>query len=884
MAQHEQHPPEAVALDHPSASLKREEGVSLPQHLAALPGGPWALWRWVGLRGAGFPATQVLRLSAPACAAAADRLLEAESEEQRAYDALGKALNQALSECQSDLNREIADTREPLMQELRALRKAMRQLKQRRLSEPIDSVRVDTELIDAFRAAGISVTASQEQFYPLFEASLTEISSAIREVAGSDHFREAVLWQNRQAIHGSIAALLRQPAGTPLRNAQQRKNEQLVANYLQRYCVKNDTIGFFGPFGWARLEAQQDAVSVRPGTSLLATRTVYLEDWCVNALAGALASDEALQPWFVPRRLPFVHVEGTTLYLPVSAPAQLSEKQAAVLRACDGERTAKAIAMDLLRIPSLGVKGEEEVYTLLKNLRDLRRIAWTLEIPTEGAHPERHLWRLIEQIEDEHLRSSAVQALTEFEAARSGVAGAVGDVERLDGAMDNLEATFTRLTGADPTRRAGETYAARTLVYEDCRRDIEVDLGTDILQALGPPLTLLLTSARWFTFELAALYRKAFRETFNEVYAQFPGKAGARTVDLTNFWLWSQSYLFGDTARPLCTLIPVFQQRWSNILSIPAGQQRVAYTSAELQSRVQAAFAAPRPGWKAACYHSPDVMIAAASADAIRRDHYQLVLGELHMGANALSSSCFLAQHPAPEDIFRASAIDLPESRVVAINSREWGQISRTHATIMSPNDIRLTFAHDTCVIPQARWLPIGALVVEDTGDELIVRTRDGRLRFDIIEVFSDFLTLLAVNSFKLLPPDSHTPGITIDRLVVCRETWRFNPAELWFADEDDEPNRFVAARQWMRDNMMPRFVFVKVPVEQKPFYVDFDSPIYVNILAKMIRQTVKSSPPDAHLTITEMLPDHEHVWLPDAEGRHYTSELRIVAVDGYAR
>jgi len=30
----------------------------------------------------------------------------------------------------------------------------------------------------------------------------------------------------------------------------------------------------------------------------------------------------------------------------------------------------------------------------------------------------------------------------------------------------------------------------------------------------------------------------------------------------------------------------------------------------------------------------------------------------------------------------------------------------------------------------------------------------------------------------------------------------------------------------------------------------------------------------------TEMLPDVEQSWLPDAEGRRYTCELRMVALD----
>ena len=36
----------------------------------------------------------------------------------------------------------------------------------------------------------------------------------------------------------------------------------------------------------------------------------------------------------------------------------------------------------------------------------------------------------------------------------------------------------------------------------------------------------------------------------------------------------------------------------------------------------------------------------------------------------------------------------------------------------------------------------------------------------------------------------------------------------------------------------------------------------------------------DKLITLSEMLPRPDQAWLPDAEGRHYTSEFRIVAVD----
>ena len=44
---------------------------SLSEHLVQLPGERWAMWRQVGLRGAGFPARLVLQLAVPECAATA---------------------------------------------------------------------------------------------------------------------------------------------------------------------------------------------------------------------------------------------------------------------------------------------------------------------------------------------------------------------------------------------------------------------------------------------------------------------------------------------------------------------------------------------------------------------------------------------------------------------------------------------------------------------------------------------------------------------------------------------------------------------------------------------------------------------------------------------
>jgi hypothetical protein len=115
--------------------------------------------------------------------------------------------------------------------------------------------------------------------------------------------------------------------------------------------------------------------------------------------------------------------------------------------------------------------------------------------------------------------------------------------------------------------------------------------------------------------------------------------------------------------------------------------------------------------------------------------------------------------------------------------------------------------------------------------------------------------------------------------MVLSRETWRFAAGRLPFATEKSEAKRFVRARHWQAANELPRHVFVVSPAEPRPFYVDFDSPVYVNILAKAIRR-LAARDPQARLTVSEMLPTPEQAWLTDDLGNRYTSELRFVAVD----
>jgi hypothetical protein len=397
------------------------------------------------------------------------------------------------------------------------------------------------------------------------------------------------------------------------------------------------------------------------------------------------------------------------------------------------------------------------------------------------------------------------------------------------------------------------------------------------LEELGPPLSLLLTSARWLTCEAAALFRRAFAELYQDIVK----KTGTRTIDAINFWYGMQPLLFDAEKSPAASLVPGLQARWAKILAVPEGRKRVQYEVEELRARVRETFYVPAPGWSGARYHSPDLMIAAASVEDIRRGDFELVMGELHVGANTLRGLLWLAQHPAPQEMVRAYEMDFPERRVIPVAPKHWpGLTTRTQTALLSPKDFRLLVTADAFGVPQEQALPIGSLVVEEQAGEIVLRTRDGRLQFDLIEMFGDLFSSIFISVFSILPPRRYTPRINFDKLVVARETWRFTPAEMEFAFEKGSESRFVAARRWMKEHELPRFVFIKTPIEVKPLYVDFESPVLINIFTKMIRHTSETAPADTLISVIEMHPNPEQVWLPDAAGRRFTSEFRIVALD----
>jgi hypothetical protein len=134
-------------------------------------------------------------------------------------------------------------------------------------------------------------------FDGVFGTALSNLSAELRTIAANDLLREALTWQNPEAI-ALPDALLRADEGAP-QNRKQRYRERQLARLWQRYCAKTEMIGFFGPTLWVTFDPDQAATTAKPGPELIDRRRVFLEPWALTVFGITRRTTNASSDGFI---------------------------------------------------------------------------------------------------------------------------------------------------------------------------------------------------------------------------------------------------------------------------------------------------------------------------------------------------------------------------------------------------------------------------------------------------------------------------------------------------------------------------------------------------------------------------------------------------------
>lgn len=715
------------------------------------------------------------------------------------------------------------------------------------------------QLLDRLAVPDLLQAPPSEERNARIRRAATEGAAAI---VRDEAIREALVWQNPGLVDTWFGEYVTRLATGDTRLVKRAYREGVIARYAQRYCAKNESIGFFGPVAWARFATEERGLRLS-GSGGIRRRTVYLETWAIAALADAWRQDERILPYLPVRLDPATSFVGGMLWRPRRPPAPCDPVTARLLAAIDGHRRCGEV------LAAAGLTSAAE----LIRLHELGVVRIGFRVP-HAERPEEHLRRQVEQIPDDQIREDLVQRLDQIVAARDAAQHSHGP-EPVRAALDELTGRLVKAGGTEAAVPRRTRYA-RTPAYLDCRRDIDVRIGGDLLDALRAPLGILLDSARWLSVEVGAAVADGLRERYRRLVRR------RGTVTLSDLQFAGADLLAPD--GPVAQSVRTdFQLRWAEILPPePAGEIRLS--SAEVRPLASALFPASDPLWAAARQHSPDLLLSR-SADGTTR----WVLGELHVALNTVESRVFRTQCDDPDELVALTRADMSGGRVVPLYPLDAAEVtSRTYPPpALDPPGLYRYWSYGS-----DEGHPDGAPSV--AGTDVLVYERDGELVGEprgrdwsapVLEFFGEFLTATVVNLFRIRPRQAHLGRVLLDQVVICRESWSVPVGEV----PVPAPGRTIAdrgyqaVRDWAAALGVPRHVFVRTPHEAKPFYVDFCAPLLVGNFIRAVRRAVADPPPGpdpATVDIVEMLPRPQELWLVDSAGRHYTSELRVVAVD----
>ncbi|MGW7364410.1 lantibiotic dehydratase [Streptomyces sp. NPDC054841] len=402
-----------------------------------------------------------------------------------------------------------------------------------------------------------------------------------------------------------------------------------------------------------------------------------------------------------------------------------------------------------------------------------------------------------------------------------------------------LEARFTEITGRPARRGAGAAYADRAVFFEECASAFSLTIGAEVIrrweEQLAPVMEVCVAHGHATQAAAADAVRAAFTG----------GPDGpAVELDLLDYATRAADSRSDSTSTFQATHAPSYPgTEWRGEVD------RLARRAEELGG--------DRYAVVDLCPSAPDAAGLDGAPLVLSRAHHHLLvrswLGTMHPDPARLGADA--AEWTAEQD---GAVVGLDfgrrnkgyyrfPGREVAMRPLTWTDHGRED--LLKPEDLRVTIAPDAVTLRDPDGRPVTAYVP--------------------LSDFVKYAPIAALSHPQVLHPtfaaDGAQPEVSLGSVVLQRSRWQV-PAAALAAPEPSA--RFLELRRLARDTG-GRFVFCRSAQERKPYLVDLASPLAADLISHVARGA-------GELGVERMAPGPEGLWLRDAEGRRYTSELRM--------
>lgn len=692
----------------------------------------------------------------------------------------------------------------------------------------------------------------------VFASEWERVREELHNMISHPRFREAVYLSNPSFYERGFS-YFDQHRADKSRDTRWRQLERQFFTYLQRFTAKNETTSFFGPINYGKIVKGEGAGSKGmltaewPESFALEKRVAFYAFWVLQELAALVAGDPELAdvvPLLFQGSSKQVQLEYFTEGMSVREWADARGEAIEQTR----QKVERLIANNALKrefpIPSSVIHGMSYL---------IERIG-QLQVVTEVERKAQAGW---------------LSVLMQFQTfQRQFERGALAERVAI---LEQVEKMFSELTHLESRRGEGELFRDRTVLYEDAKGNLEIRLDSRLVEKLQSSLSDPLNIATVYTKLRKQRNMKIAMQIYHKMFGDRKAVRFDQFIVACHKLLQEAATGTGGQAGDkdqLDEFVRLFHESCEAYL---AGSSPTLISS-EFKSFLQ------KIEDEDLYIISPDLLLIADSAESIEPDTLKCVLGELHHGITM--EGWMLSFHPDLDNVRK-------EIRREIVRHLELLQ-ERSKREILPAN---LIFSRKMKTAPQEypgvmvevsgyastrrpdATFGLKDLVVKAEGDELVLTLRgdDREIRFypPAFGFAEQAYFPFALFSFPIVQmptyrKEGYTPRIETEQLILQRAQWKFATDELRAVIKEKEPFRaYISMQKFKRQHSLPRHVFLRVPSEQKPVYLDLENPYAVDLLQHLAgkNQTV---------TFVEMLPTPDQLWLRDQNGT-YCSELRTL-------
>ncbi|MEU3030371.1 lantibiotic dehydratase [Streptomyces incarnatus] len=840
---------------------------------STVPGGAWRLVPIVVLRQAGFPMEALTPLVDPASVDEAHALLESRSRLTSLARELKPVLRQhQVPGCPQSASR---------VGQLRPL--PGRELRRATAALPDEAART----LRTYQALAEEFAGEQDAFAARHRTRLERARTAVVEAFGDEHLRQVLLLSN-DAAYPEFAAWLDTFQGDMGRHT--RRMTDLLTMYLQRVTTKNETHSHFGPFTVGR-------VGEVPGIAWTSEREMerrtLFSHWAAEKLAQSAAAVPGLFDFVRPRRRPlsFLRDGRIDLYAFTTRDGldtdwnfrhlggrEVAAHEEWLWQRCDGERSLRELRSEW--DTEFGSRIPVPFDLVLKELVAQEWVVAEFEIPVGEHEPLAVLRRQLLSAPPGQA-APILSAIGHFEEDLARFAKL--PLAERPAALAATKARFEKLTGTPANRNGGLHYADRSILFEEAH-------GEPAGLTIGPDIARFITDELSIVYETVLARPRLRMRRELAVLTRWVTEHFGADVEVPLDRLYSEFFRDRHALEEECAAVEAELAALDRVITDALlGEGGVDRPEVVVERDRMEAILAAHPRTPAAVV-DPDVLFAAARRQDLREGRFTAVIGDCHAVREVITHTSFgpLIQERAPEllpEVYEGYLSLLDDGEVLANLSR--GHPDKSSTQLVYPcYDLevygRSGQSRDRVVQPSQLYV-----VLRDGRLELRAQGVAGRLRLMAPPAGGPSIRHDPLSPFAFprhfggagldAPTLEHIPRIRCGRVVLQRETWRVPAARLRGAAAFDGPvgqtggeeaAEFVAACRLRSELGLPRHVFVKVPDEPKPIYVDWQAPLLVRQLCRLAARK------DGTLEISEMLPTPDQRWL-SVHGHRYTSELR---------